>query len=147
MITHHRTIAATVAGAAALTLGLSAAGGAQAAGHHHRLTVTSRELSSAQIGANKLVESDRLLTSGRTIGYTANTCAFDFSTHTALCVVSVALAHGQLYARATVNADTNALKGRIVGGSGAYRGAHGTVVGHPGGSRPGDERIVLDWTD
>lgn len=147
MTTHHRTVAAALAGTAALTLGLSTAGGASAAAHHHRLTVTSHELSSTQIGANKLVESDRLLKSGTTIGYTANTCTFDFSSHTALCQVSIALSHGQLRARATVDADTGALKGRIVGGTGAYRGAHGTVVGHAGGSHPGDERIVLDWTD
>lgn len=146
MITHHRIIAATVAGAAALTLGLSAAGGAQATGHHHRLTVISHELSSTPTG-KKLVESDQLTRSGTTIGYTANTCTFDFTTHTALCLVSVALNNGQLRARATVNADTGVVKGHIVGGSGAYRGARGTVAGHPGGSHPGDERIVLDWTD
>lgn len=138
---HRGVTAAVLAGSAALALGLTTS--SQAATSTHTLRFTSHELGSRQLGSNKLVESDKLVRSGSVVGYTASRCAFDFSSHTAACVVSVALQNGTMSIRATVNADDNTLSGRVTGGTGAYRGATGTVSGTPGGRNA--EQITVHW--
>jgi hypothetical protein len=144
------SVICSVAGALALgaVVASTTAGTASATGaaRSHTLTITTHELASTQAGRHHqlLVESDRAVHAGHTIGYTANTCAFDFAAHRALCYVTLARAKGQLRVRATVDADTGAITGRVVGGSGAYRGADGTVSGRPG-SGTNTSRITLTW--
>jgi hypothetical protein len=140
----------TAAGAlaAAALLARTPVGTASASGGStgHRLTFTSHEIASANAGAggHLLIESDRAVRAGHTIGYTANTCVFDFAAHEAHCTVTLARPKGQMRFKATVNADTGAITGRVVGGTGAYPGISGRVTGTPT-SDPNVERITLDW--
>jgi hypothetical protein len=47
--------------------------------------------------------------------------------------------------RVVVDAENGQSSGRIVGGTGAYRGATGTVTGQEGANR-NTVRITLHWT-
>jgi hypothetical protein len=134
-------------GSTALALGPSGPGTAGPSGHETTMKVVARHLASKQLGHNRLVETDKILTAGKVIGFSANTCAFDFSTSTAKCAIAVALQRGQLRARVTVNADAadGSAKGVIVGGTGAYQGARGTVSSVPG-HRQGDAKITMHIT-
>jgi hypothetical protein len=131
-----------------LVLAMSTAGTASTAQRtdSHRLSFTAHTLSSAHVGDNHLIESDRAVKSGHTIGYTANTCTFDFAASQAHCLVAFARPKGQLRAKVTVDAQTGQSAGRIVGGSGAYRGAKGTVSGQQTANRD-TVKITLHWTD
>jgi hypothetical protein len=120
----------------------SAAGAAKS----HTLSFTSHEIGSTNAGkgGHLLIESDRAASSGRTIGYTANTCAFDFSAHLAHCYVTLARPHGQMRFKATINADTGAITGKVLGGTGAYQGISGTLTGGPA-SKPDVSTITVHW--
>jgi hypothetical protein len=91
-----------------------------------------RRSASVQAGDNRLIETDKAVRSGRTIGYTANSCTFDFAAGQAHCWVSLARPKGQLRMRVVVDAENGQSSGRIVGGTGAYLGATGTVTGQEG---------------
>ena len=141
------TTTALVAGGG-LVLAVSAAGTASPAGHadSHRLAITAHTLASVHAGENRLIESDKAVKSGHVIGYTANSCTFDFAASEAHCLVTLARPQGQLRAKVTVNAQTGASAGRIVGGTGAYSGATGTVTGQQGAQRD-TVKLTLRWTD
>lgn len=130
-----------------LVLALAASGTASSAQQTttHRLSFTSHTLQSRQV-RNELVETDKAVKAGRTIGYTANSCTFDFQKGLAHCTVAFARPAGQLRSRVTVDAQTGKVSGRIVGGSGAYRGATGTVTGGPGSSQD-SVRITMTWSN
>jgi hypothetical protein len=138
---------ATVAliGGAGLLAAVAPNGEASSVADSHKLTFTVHTLASKQVGRNLLIETDKATKDGKVIGYSANTCAFDFGAGVAHCDVTLARPSGQVRAKVTVHADTNTSKGRIVGGTGAYAGARGTVSGGPG-SRPGTQSITLRWT-
>lgn len=140
-----RAAALVLLGSTALALGTSGPGTAGPSGHETTMKVVARQLASKQLGRNRLVETDKILASGKVVGFSANTCAFDFSTSTAKCAIAVALQRGQLRARVTVNAKDGTSTGVVVGGTGAYRGARGTVSGTPG-DRRGDHNITLHVT-
>ena len=141
------TTAALVAGGG-LVLAVSAAGTASTAhaARNHQLTITAHTISSVQVGKDHLIESDKAVRSGHTIGYTANSCTFDFAASKAHCLVTFGRPQGQLRMRVTVNAQTGASSGRITGGSGAYSGATGTVTGQQGAKRD-SVKLTLRWTD
>jgi hypothetical protein len=139
--------AALVAGGG-LVLAVAAAGSASSTQptRTHRLTVTAHALASVQAGHDHLIESDKVVRAGHTIGYTANSCTFDFATSKAHCLVTFGRPNGQLRMRTTVDAQTGASTGDITGGTGAYRGVTGTVTGQEGTSR-NTVKLVLRWTD
>jgi hypothetical protein len=119
-------------------------GAASASGRQHQLTITVHPLDSTQVGEKHLIESDQATKDGKTVGYTANSCTFDFAAGVAHCLVTLARPQGQLRAKVTVDAQNNVAEGRIVGGTGAYRGASGTVSGGPG-PKSGTQVITLTW--
>jgi hypothetical protein len=137
--------ALALAGGAGLLVSVAPNGNASSAADSHKLTFTVQTLASKQVGRNLLIETDKAMKDGKVIGYSANTCAFDFSAGVAHCDVTLARPSGQLRAKVNVKADTGTSKGRIVGGTGAYAGARGTISGGPG-SRPGTQKITLRWT-
>jgi hypothetical protein len=137
--------AVALLGGAGLLAAVAPYGEASSAPDSHKLTVTVQTLASKQVGRNLLIETDKAMKDGRVIGYSANSCAFDFVASVAHCDVTLARPHGQLRAKVTVQAETNTSKGRIVGGTGAYAGARGTISGEPG-RRPGTQTITLHWT-
>lgn len=144
--THLRTASATLLLVAGLT-GLGTADlSASAAARDHSLTFTVTTIASSQVGDRHLLETDRATRNGHTIGYTANSCTFDFAAGVAHCLVTLARPQGQLRVSATVHPDTGDVQGRVTGGSGAYRGAHGTVTGRAG-NEPGTQQITLSWQD
>lgn len=137
-----------LAAAGGLVLAVTAAGTASPARQatQHRLSFTAHALSSRQVGSNRLIESDKAVKDGRIIGYTANSCTFDFSAGKAHCWVTMARPKGELRSKVTVDAQTGQSTGRITGGTGAYRGATGTVTGQQGGDRDA-VKLILRWTD
>ncbi len=144
--TYLRAAAATLLAGTGLVVLTATDGSASAARQNHVLTVSVRTVGSSQLGDRYLVESDKVTRNGKTIGYTANSCTFDFAAGLAHCLVTMARPQGQLRAKVTVNAETNQIQGRVVGGTGAYRGATGTVTGG-NGPQPGTQVITLRWQD
>jgi hypothetical protein len=141
------TTTALVAGTG-LVLAVSSAGTASPAKQatSHRLSFTAHTLSSVQSGTTHLIESDKAVKAGNIIGYTANSCTFDFTAGKAHCFVTFARPQGQMRTKVTVDAQTGQSVGRIIGGSGAYRGATGTVTGQQG-AKGNTVKITLHWTD
>lgn len=148
-----RTRLTTLAGTAVATLafsGLAITGTSHAAPHRaastsHQLSFVSRTVASHRIGRNALIETDKAVRNGSVIGYTANSCTFDFAAATAHCLVTLARADGQLRTRVTVDNETGVVRGAVTGGSGAYSGATGTVAGRA--TSPSSVAITLRWTD
>ena len=70
--------------------------------------------------------SGRELRAGKVIGFYSLTCEAA-SASTLRCGVGASLAHGEIFAR--FDAVGTQLSGRVVEGSGAYRGASGTLRG------------------
>jgi hypothetical protein len=140
--------ALTAATAGGLVLALTAAGTAAPARQvtHHQLSFTAHSLASRQVGSDHLIESDKAVKSGHVIGYTANSCTFDFSAGTAHCWVTFARPRGELRSKVVVNAATGQSTGRITGGTGIYHGATGTVTGQEG-NNPDTVKITRRWTD
>lgn len=135
-----RTTAGAV-GLATLATTFATLAPANAMAKTHTLQFTVRTLVSQNAG-NKLVETDRVIVAGKSVGFTANNCVFDFAKGQAVCDVAVALPSGILYAHVTVNAQTGASQGIITGGTRTYKGAKGVTVGIVG-SRPSDTRITV----
>ncbi|HEY3530067.1 MAG TPA: hypothetical protein VGK78_13045 [Nocardioides sp.] len=140
------TVAGALAAGALVASTTAGTASASDSARSHTLTFRSHTLGStnAGTGGHLLIESDRAASSGRTIGYTANTCAFDFTTHQAHCYVSLARPRGQMRFKATVSVDTGAITGKVVGGTGVYKGITGTVTGHPS-STPDVPVITIHW--
>lgn len=144
--THLSAAAASLLAAGALvTLGASN-GTASAAVRQHALTFGVHTLASSQVGDRHLIESDKAVKDGRTIGYTANSCTFDFDAGVAHCLVTLARPQGQLRIAATFDPSSGDVQGRVTGGTGAYAGARGTASGTPG-PRPDTQVITLRWQD
>ena len=120
-----------------------AATAAPSAARTHALSFAAHTIASKTSGS-RLIEADRLVKSGSTIGYSANTCLFDFAAHAAHCTVTLARPQGQLRTKATINADTGAVSGRVIGGTGVYQGATGTLTGGPG-AKPDVTKITIHW--
>ena len=107
----------------------------------HTMTFTSRQLQSQQTG-NHLMQANRDLVAGKTIGFDVSSCTFDFATGIATCDVAAAMANGTFYARVTVDGENGDVSGRVTGGTGAFNGATGRVTGSPG-SLPSDVTIKI----
>ncbi|HET9842470.1 MAG TPA: hypothetical protein VFQ01_10735 [Nocardioides sp.] len=140
------TVAGALAAGAFVASTTAGTASASSSTRSHTLTFTTHELGSTNAGkgGRLLIESDRAVSSGHTIGYTANSCGFDFAAHQAHCYVSLARPRGQMRVMATVDADTGTITGKVVGGTGAYKGATGTVTGRPG-SHPNVSRFTIHW--
>ncbi|HJQ07256.1 MAG TPA: hypothetical protein VJ872_17530 [Nocardioides sp.] len=139
------TTAAAALAVAAISLTASVPSQASAARTTHHLSFVSHTLADRQIGHAGLIEADKVVRNGAVIGYTANSCTFDFASGTARCLVTLARPDGQLRTRVTVDSDSGAVTGKVVGGSGAYAGALGSVSGHATSSST--VAISLRWTD
>jgi hypothetical protein len=126
-------------GVATLASTCLAAAPATAATKNHTLVFTTRTIASNNKGTF-LTEADRILVGGKTVGFGANSCVFDFTTSQASCDVAVALANGVLYAHVVVNGQTGASQGVVTGGTRAYRGAKGVAKGLPG--RAGSDTVI-----
>jgi hypothetical protein len=86
----------------------------------HAFGKTTAAVLDKDVQAGKIIATDGLDWSGRT------------------ATVALALSHGYLYGRFTINATTGAFAGKVTGGTGAYRGDTGTISGHAisAGRRP-----------
>jgi hypothetical protein len=69
----------------------------------------------------------------KVIGTAAFTCVFDVGRAANTCEGALALHDGLLLFTYTETVRSTAVKGRIVGGTGFYAGAHGTLSGHDHG--------------
>jgi hypothetical protein len=143
----NRTRVATLATTAAVGTAL-VVGTATASAHQrtttHTLTFRAHQISSAQVGSNGDLEAHRDVRNGHTIGYDAISCHFDFQTKTAHCRVALALVNGTMAGRFTLDANSGAVQGTIVSGTGAYAGVTGSISGHPG-STAKDAIITLRY--
>jgi hypothetical protein len=135
-----------VAAAAALTaagLGLSSASAGTTQAHSTTLRFTSVQQQALQNGANE-VTSGKDVHDGTVSGFDATTCVANIQTHTASCDAAVARMNGVLYGHVVVSLSTGTGSGRVTGGSGAYKGATGTISVAPG-SAPGTIRIAITY--
>ena len=77
---------------------------------------------------NSISFTERLSQNGRTVGHDAVTCKFNFATAVAHCTgVAIFPGSGDLFITATSTETQNGATGRVVGGTGIYTNATGTL--------------------
>ena len=77
---------------------------------------------------NSISFTERLSQNGRTVGHDAVTCKFDFAAAVARCTgVAIFPGSGDLFITATSTESQNGATGRVVGGTGIYTNASGTL--------------------
>lgn len=114
----------TLAAAAALSAAALAVPALAATGTaSHTLRFTAVAVSRHSFGGNALVEIDKDVHAGKTVAYDE----LDITANTA--TVALGLKHGFLYGKFTINEKTGTLAGKVTGGTGAYKGASGTITG------------------
>jgi hypothetical protein len=117
-----------VAGVAALAAAAPAVAftTASAAPASHKITFVSHPLKDSQIG-NHDMETSRDVQHGKPVGFDTTNCAFS-PPRSLVCTAVVARTAGMLYAKFNFNPNAGTTSGgRITGGSGAYKGATGTL--------------------
>jgi hypothetical protein len=114
-----------LAAAAAVTATASAAIPALAAPAtaRHTLHFDAVQVYAHQFSASSHIELDKDVSGGKVIG----TDELDWSGNNA--AVALALGKGFLYGRFTVS-NSGIISGSVTGGTGAYRGASGSISGH-----------------
>jgi hypothetical protein len=119
----------TAVAAAALLAGGAVVGTqvAAASAATHTLRFTTSQLADV-IHGGKDIATDQDKQHGTVTGYDVTTCAIDFTTHEGHCRVALARAGGVLLGTATVNVDTGKGTGKVTGGSGSFKGVHGTIT-------------------
>jgi hypothetical protein len=99
---------------------------------NHTLSFVSHNLdSTTQPANNRLLQASQEEASGHTVGYSASTCTLDVPTHSLGCQLAEAQMAGMLYTDFSINTKSGVVNGTVTGGTGAYKGASGTVSGHP----------------
>lgn len=138
--------AATAVIGASLTAALAVTGAgivqASPATASHTLHFTSRELRTTPLGKTEMAEVDRDFAASKTLGFNATHCTFDFTTGVAHCNLAAAFKGGMLYGKIAVNGMQGTGKGTVTGGTGAYKGARGTVTSQPT-SRKSDTKVTI----
>lgn len=77
---------------------------------------------------NSISFTERLSQNGRTVGHDAVTCKFNLATGVAHCTgVAIFPGSGDLFVTATSTESENGATGRVVGGTGIYTNASGTL--------------------
>jgi predicted amidohydrolase len=72
--------------------------------------------------------TEKLIQNGRVVGHDAVTCKFNFATQVAHCTgVAIFPGSGDLFVTATSTATQNGATGRVVGGTGGFTNASGTL--------------------
>ncbi len=137
------TIAAT--GITALSLAVTGAtlAGAAPAPSSHTLKFTSVQTAQRSVGKYKFIDSDKDVQSGKVIGYDAVDGAYHPKTHTITVAVAAALKGGILYVAGTGDVVSGKFAGKITGGTGTFKGVHGTVTGQATGKQGQNERLVI----
>ena len=130
-----------VFGIGALAVVGAGPGTASAGATPHTLRLTAAPLGELQ-SSNHDVTAGSDTHNGKATGFDASTCVVNVTTHRASCDVAVARVHGLIYAHATVSLSTGQGRGRVTGGTRAYKGATGTVTLAPG-SAPKTIQVTL----
>jgi hypothetical protein len=121
-------VAAVVTGG--LTMTSSAAPSAKAhTKHYDARTVSLFKIDKLDTITNTNLKSRHLASAGKIKGAVVFTCHRPSSTATAeYCKGAIALKQGMLFATAKLPFSTAELSGRITGGNGRYKGAHGSIT-------------------
>ena len=126
--------AAVAAAALAAMAALSGAAAAPGVATEDRALHTKRlvlnQIAFKQLGPNSLVGADKVRSraTGDVIGYDSLTIRNNPAAETATVDVALALRGGLIVGRVTVGAG-NHFEGRILSGTGKYRGIDGTITG------------------
>jgi hypothetical protein len=135
-----RKIVVALASAAVVAGGVLAVPGLASATHQtaktHKLTFTAQSLKQHSFSKTSQVEVDKDIHPGNLVTYDI----LDFKGNVA--TVSLALKNGFLYGKFTIDTSGN-LTGKVTGGSGPYRGAKGTISGHPSPAVSADEAVKV----
>lgn len=138
-----RTICTAVACAAVVAPLALTHDASQARATTHTLRFTSSSLAGTQLGANGFGGTDKLVHRGKVIGYDVvnGTVGPGGTIHLR---GAFSLAGGLMYVAATVDGNTGT--GRIVGGTGRYAGARGTVRDTITDPSKGIVTTVVTWS-
>lgn len=140
---------AAVTGVAALSLAVTGASLAAATpavhASSHKLRFASVETAQKSFGATTFVSSDRDVRNGKVIGYDVVHVVFHPKTNTFSVTVAATFKAGTLYLVGTGSGESADFSGRITGGTGVFRGAHGTVAGRAYGAHDQNEKLVVDY--
>jgi hypothetical protein len=127
----------TAAAATALVMTAALSGAAAAPGvagedralHTKRLVLN--QISIKQLGHNSLVGADKVRSraTGEVVGYDSLTIKFDAQTDTATVDVALALRGGIIVGRVKAAETSDHFEGRILTGTGKYKGIEGTITG------------------
>lgn len=112
----------------------------------HTTRLVLHQVSQHGLGKKDFAGTDKVLSAAThdVVGFDAITGHFDFKTKTALIQAAFALKGGIILVRVPVHRDNPAFKGRILGGTGAYKGISGTVSGREEGH--GTTLLTLHWS-
>lgn len=130
-----RAIIAATATAAALSTGpLVPLANASSRHVTRTLTFTSVQVATVKFSQTTGASEDKDVNkAGKVIGYDVIRFSFNAKTNTAALDLTVALSNGFLYS-ALSQSDSPVIHGRLTGGTGAFRGASGTITAKPVGS-------------
>jgi hypothetical protein len=146
MNTHARTASAALVTAGVLVGGgLAAVGvvGAAPASTSHTISFVTHTLKDVQRGPWDL-EANKDVHHGKVVGTDVTNCHFHFSTSSATCRAAIAHVGGMIYAKFVFHPDASKVRGKVTGGTDAYRGANGTMTAKP--RKDGTTKVVLTFT-
>jgi hypothetical protein len=123
-----RLIAVAGTAVVAATATVVAAGPSLAANKTHTLTFVAVSTFGHQLDKTHFVAADKDKSGGEVIGTDSLTCVVRTRT-TARCHVAAAFKGGILLGAFTQNSDTGDLSGKVIGGTGKFDGATGTISG------------------
>jgi hypothetical protein len=131
--------AAAAAAALATTAALSGAAATPGVATEDRAAHTKRlvlnQIAFTQLGNNSLVGADKVRSraTGKVVGYDSLTITFNPQTATASVDVALALRGGLIVGRVKVEETSEHFEGRILTGTGKYKGIEGTITGREPG--------------
>jgi hypothetical protein len=95
----------------------------------HTLKLVATETASHSVGRTRFLgaDTDRNPSTHKVVGYDSITGRFNAKTGVVKIDAAVALKGGIITAHLVGQGQTNAFDGKITGGTGSYRGIHGTI--------------------
>lgn len=150
IVSNNRTVTLGVAatGAAVLAAIGAAAAVASPAAASHTLRFTSVQTGQQQFAGHHFAGDDKDVSNGKVtkvVGYDVVHGDFDAKARTFTVDIAVSLRGGIIEGHGTGSATTGKFTGVIDGGTGAYKGIHGTMKGQSTGKHGDDEKLVLTY--
>jgi hypothetical protein len=139
----------TAVAATLVTLSLTAtaftAALAEASSTSHTLRFTSIETAQKVLPKSHFAATDRDVVKGKTIGYDVVSGVAPSNSASLVIDIAASVPGGMIYGHCRQSLKTGALTGKVTGGTGKFRGASGTITGHPTGKHGQATAVVVTY--